>query len=168
MFLEQAENIQALPGSWQDNFKKSISGNANCGYWSAYSLSLVGQSGEVHAFEPVPQYFAFVRRGSPSSIPGYRVIETNQVACGARPGGENLHDGEPSSRRTQTRRLRSISGQTLRSGSSTTPAAAEKSHKVIASIVMYASGKSISIASALSRSTSKVSKTQVSNGMQEC
>ncbi|XSC43499.1 FkbM family methyltransferase [Bradyrhizobium sp. RDT10] len=41
---------------------------ANCGYWSAYSLSLVGQSGEVHAFEPVPQYFP-LSNGSPNSIP---------------------------------------------------------------------------------------------------
>jgi len=57
---------------------------ANCGYWSAYSLSLVGQSGEVHAFEPVPQYFTFVRRLAELN-PGYRIV-ANQVACGARPG----------------------------------------------------------------------------------
>jgi FkbM family methyltransferase len=57
---------------------------ANCGYWSAYSLSLVGRSGEVHAFEPVPQYFSFVRRLAELN-PGYRVI-ANQVACGARAG----------------------------------------------------------------------------------
>jgi FkbM family methyltransferase len=57
---------------------------ANCGYWSAYTLSLVGQSGEVHAFEPVPQYFSFVRRLAEFN-PGYQVI-ANQVACGAQPG----------------------------------------------------------------------------------
>src|SRR5260370_38024934 len=61
---------------------------ANCGYWSAYSLSLVGQSGEVHAFEPVPQYFAFVRRLAELN-PGYRVI-ANQIACGARPGRSTM------------------------------------------------------------------------------
>jgi FkbM family methyltransferase len=57
---------------------------ANCGYWSAYTLPLVSQSGEVHAFEPVPQYFAFVRRLAELN-PGYRII-ANQIACGARPG----------------------------------------------------------------------------------
>jgi FkbM family methyltransferase len=57
---------------------------ANCGYWSAYSLSLVGQSGEVHAFEPVPQYFSFVQRLAELN-PDYRII-ANQVACGARAG----------------------------------------------------------------------------------
>jgi FkbM family methyltransferase len=57
---------------------------ANCGYWSAYTLSLVGQSGAVHAFEPVPQYFSFVRRLAEFN-PGYQVI-ANQVACGAQPG----------------------------------------------------------------------------------
>jgi FkbM family methyltransferase len=57
---------------------------ANCGYWSAYTLSLVRQSGEVHAFEPVPQYFSFVRRLAEFN-PGYQVI-ANQVACGAQPG----------------------------------------------------------------------------------
>jgi FkbM family methyltransferase len=61
---------------------------ANCGYWSAHSLSLVGQSGEVHAFEPVPQYFVFVRRLAELN-PGYRVI-ANQIACGARPGNSTM------------------------------------------------------------------------------
>jgi FkbM family methyltransferase len=57
---------------------------ANCGYWSAFALSLVGQSGEVHAFEPVPQYFSLVRRLAEFN-PDYRVI-ANQVACGAQSG----------------------------------------------------------------------------------
>jgi FkbM family methyltransferase len=54
---------------------------ANCGYWSAYALSRVGQSGAVHAFEPVPQYFAFIKRLAELN-PDYRVI-ANQAACGA-------------------------------------------------------------------------------------
>jgi FkbM family methyltransferase len=57
---------------------------ANCGYWSAHALPLVGRSGEVHAFEPVPQYFAFVRRLAELN-PDYRLI-ANQIACGAQPG----------------------------------------------------------------------------------
>ncbi len=31
---------------------------ANIGYMAAYALGLVGKTGEVHAFEPVPKYFA--------------------------------------------------------------------------------------------------------------
>jgi FkbM family methyltransferase len=55
---------------------------ANCGYWSAYAASLVGKSGEVHAFEPVSQYFRFARRLSQLN-PDYRII-ANEVACGAK------------------------------------------------------------------------------------
>ena len=31
---------------------------ANIGYISTFALGLVGQSGEVHSFEPVPRFFA--------------------------------------------------------------------------------------------------------------
>lgn len=57
---------------------------ANCGYWSAYALSRVDAAGEVHAFEPVPDYFAFVRRLGELN-PRYRVV-ANNMACGARAG----------------------------------------------------------------------------------
>ncbi|MBO4228180.1 MULTISPECIES: FkbM family methyltransferase [Bradyrhizobium] len=55
---------------------------ANCGYWSAYAASLVGPTGEVHAFEPVPQYFRLIRRLAQLN-PAYRIL-ANQIACGAR------------------------------------------------------------------------------------
>lgn len=55
---------------------------ANCGYWSAYAASLVGPGGEVHAFEPVAQYFNFVRRLAELN-PDYRIV-ANEIACGAR------------------------------------------------------------------------------------
>src|SRR5260370_4379769 len=82
MFLERIFNRSLAAG------KTFVDIGANCGYWSAYTLSLVGQGGEVHAFEPVPQYFAFVRRLAELN-PGYRVI-ANQVACGARPGSSTM------------------------------------------------------------------------------
>ncbi|KRR06440.1 hypothetical protein CQ12_16550 [Bradyrhizobium jicamae] len=78
MFLERIFNRCLAPG------RTFVDIGANCGYWSAYSLSLVGQSGEVHAFEPVPQYFTFVRRLAELNS-SYRII-ANQVACGARSG----------------------------------------------------------------------------------
>jgi FkbM family methyltransferase len=56
---------------------------ANCGYWSAYALSRVGVRGEVHAFEPVPHYFTFVKRLAALN-PEFRVV-ANPVACGAQP-----------------------------------------------------------------------------------
>ena len=82
MFLERIFKRYLAAG------KIFVDVGANCGYWSAYTLSLVGQSGEVHAFEPVPQYFAFVRRLAELN-PGYRII-ANQVACGARPGSSTM------------------------------------------------------------------------------
>jgi FkbM family methyltransferase len=54
---------------------------ANCGYWSVYALTRVSREGEVHAFEPVPQYFAFLRRLVELN-PNYKVF-ANNVACGA-------------------------------------------------------------------------------------
>ena len=45
MFLERIFDQHLGPG---DIF---IDIGANCGYWSAYALSRVGQSGEVHAFD---------------------------------------------------------------------------------------------------------------------
>jgi FkbM family methyltransferase len=75
MFLERIFDRFLSPGS------TFVDIGANCGYWSAYALSKVGQSGEVHAFEPVPQYFAIVRRLAELN-PGYKII-ANNVACGA-------------------------------------------------------------------------------------
>src|SRR3981081_1129139 len=87
MFLERIFKRYLAAG------KTFVDIGANCGYWSAYTLSLVGQSGEVHAFEPVPQYFAFVRRLAELN-PGYRIC-ANQVACGARPGSSTMAVVEP-------------------------------------------------------------------------
>lgn len=53
---------------------------ANCGYWSAYALARVGRNGQVHAFEPVPDYFVFLRRLVERN-PDYD-IRANNVACG--------------------------------------------------------------------------------------
>src|ERR1700738_2286651 len=69
MFLERIFKRYLAPG------KLFVDVGANCGYWPAYTLSLVGQSGKLPAFEPVPQYFAFVRRLA-GSHPGYPVIAT--------------------------------------------------------------------------------------------
>jgi FkbM family methyltransferase len=55
---------------------------ANCGYWSAYALSRVGRSGQIHSFEPVPDYFFFLGRLAELN-PDYNINASN-VACGAR------------------------------------------------------------------------------------
>lgn len=53
---------------------------ANIGYFSAIGASLVGKIGQVHSFEPVPQYFQ--RLGKMASMnSGYRIM-TNQCALG--------------------------------------------------------------------------------------
>lgn len=77
MFLERIFDKHLTEG---DIF---IDIGANCGYWSAYALSRVGTTGEVHAFEPVPHYFSFVRRLGELN-PDFRVF-ANPVACGAAP-----------------------------------------------------------------------------------
>jgi FkbM family methyltransferase len=78
MFLERIFDRYVRPG---DVF---IDIGANCGYWSAYALARVGRDGEVHAFEPVPHYFAFLSRLTELN-PGFHVF-ANNLACGAGPG----------------------------------------------------------------------------------
>jgi FkbM family methyltransferase len=77
MFLERIFDQHLAPG---DTF---IDIGANCGYWSAYALARVGIGGQVHAFEPVPHYFAFVKRLAELN-PDFNV-NANNVACGAKP-----------------------------------------------------------------------------------
>lgn len=57
---------------------------ANCGYWSAFALSLVGNTGAVHAFEPVPAYAALVGRIGKAN-PAY-ALTVNNAACGSASG----------------------------------------------------------------------------------
>jgi FkbM family methyltransferase len=78
MFLERIFDRCLKPG------QTFVDIGANCGYWSAYALSRVGEIGAVHAFEPVPHYFAFVQRLAELN-PRYRVT-ANRLACGAGPG----------------------------------------------------------------------------------
>lgn len=82
MFLERIFDCYLAPGS------TFVDIGANCGYWSAYALSRVGPDGQVHAFEPVPHYFAFVRRLAELN-PDYRMF-ANPVACGGPPGIFNM------------------------------------------------------------------------------
>jgi FkbM family methyltransferase len=78
MYLERIFDRHLAPGA------TFIDIGANCGYWSAYALSRVGTSGQVHAFEPVPDYFAFLRRLAELN-PDFN-MNANNVACGAQPG----------------------------------------------------------------------------------
>ncbi len=57
---------------------------ANMGYWSAFAASLVGKTGAVHAFEPVPAFHQSVQRLRDQN-PEYE-IHANNLACGAAPG----------------------------------------------------------------------------------
>ncbi|HTK81583.1 MAG TPA: FkbM family methyltransferase, partial [Bacteroidota bacterium] len=53
---------------------------ANIGYLSAIAAGLVGQTGQVHSFEPVPRYFERLR--SFASMNPDRRIVANQLALG--------------------------------------------------------------------------------------
>ena len=76
MFLERIFDKHLISGM------TFIDIGANCGYWSAYALSHVGKNGAVHSFEPVPQYFEFLRRLA-NRNPDYSIFPNNK-ACGAR------------------------------------------------------------------------------------
>ncbi|WP_181701483.1 FkbM family methyltransferase [Chthonobacter albigriseus] len=56
---------------------------AGLGYWSALAASLVGPNGQVHAFEPVPQFYASVRR-LVAANPTYH-IKAQNAALGSAP-----------------------------------------------------------------------------------
>jgi FkbM family methyltransferase len=74
MYLERIFNRFLFPGS------TFLDIGANCGYWSAFALARVGKHGEVHAFEPVSQYFFFLRRLAELN-PDFKLVPNN-VACG--------------------------------------------------------------------------------------
>lgn len=57
---------------------------ANMGYWSAFSARLIGRTGEIHAFEPVPRFYASLEALAKAN-PGY-TIYPNLKALGAEPG----------------------------------------------------------------------------------
>jgi FkbM family methyltransferase len=64
-----------------DNF---IDVGANVGYVSAFGLGLVGKTGQVHAFEPVPRYFDLLRRVEEDN-PSFQ-LHVNRTALGDKPG----------------------------------------------------------------------------------
>jgi FkbM family methyltransferase len=76
MFLERIFDKFLVPGS------TFIDIGANCGYWSAYALAKVRQTGQVHAFEPVSLYHSFLQRIADLN-PTFTLI-ANNVACGSR------------------------------------------------------------------------------------
>lgn len=55
---------------------------ANIGYFSAVAAGLVGETGAVHSFEPVPEYFQRLQNLARMN-PAYKII-TNQCALGER------------------------------------------------------------------------------------
>lgn len=57
---------------------------AQMGYWSAIGASLVGPSGQVHAFEPVPAFYASLRRLVAANTTYH--IKIQNAALGAEPG----------------------------------------------------------------------------------
>ena len=61
---------------------------ANIGYLSTIGAGFVGKSGQVHSFEPVPQYFQRLEKMAMMN-PDYR-IEVNQCALGEEQGIANI------------------------------------------------------------------------------
>jgi len=61
---------------------------ANIGYLSAIGASLVGKNGQVHSFEPVPQYFRRLEKMAMMN-PDYKIV-INQCALGEEEGTGNI------------------------------------------------------------------------------
>ena len=61
---------------------------ANIGYLSAVALGIVGKSGAIHSFEPVPRYFDKLKK-IPIANPGYH-IHVNQAAAGGVEGSASI------------------------------------------------------------------------------
>ncbi|MBN9000194.1 MAG: FkbM family methyltransferase [Rhizobiales bacterium] len=78
MFLESVFRRHLAPGA------TFVDIGANMGYWSAFSASLVGPFGAVHAFEPVPQFHRSLERLRDNN-PRYDIFP-NRMALGAAPG----------------------------------------------------------------------------------
>src|SRR6516162_9663330 len=78
MFLERIFDKYLPPG------RVFVDIGANCGYWSAQALARVGRGGAVHAFEPVPHYFAVLRRLH--ELNPEHTVFVNNCACGAETG----------------------------------------------------------------------------------
>ncbi len=61
-----------------------IDAGANIGYLSAIGLSLVGTTGQVHSFEPVPAYFSYLEQIAELN-PKYKIV-ANKLALGEKVG----------------------------------------------------------------------------------
>ena len=61
---------------------------ANIGYLTAIGAGLVGKSGQVHSFEPVPEYFRRLEKMAMMN-PDYRIV-VNQCALGEKEGTGNI------------------------------------------------------------------------------
>lgn len=61
---------------------------ANIGYLSCVGAGLVGRGGQVHSFEPVPQYFQRLEKMAKMN-PDYKII-VNQYALGEKEGIANI------------------------------------------------------------------------------
>ena len=77
-------DVVALLGQLLRSGDTMLDVGANVGYLSAVAASLVGPTGEVHSFEPVPKYFAALGR-LPQLNPDY-AIHVNQMAMGDESG----------------------------------------------------------------------------------
>lgn len=62
---------------------------ANIGYLSAIAAGLVGSTGQVHAFEPVPEYFEKLERLARAN-PQYSIV-ANPSAAGSTPGTSAIY-----------------------------------------------------------------------------
>ena len=86
-----------------------IDAGANCGYFTTLFSMMVGKSGEVHAFEPVPESYALLKANTERRT--FNVI-TNKLALGKKKGKASIAYDPCDSEKASLIRTSSIGGQT--------------------------------------------------------
>jgi FkbM family methyltransferase len=86
--------ISSLFKKYLKNGDVFIDAGANVGYFSAVAAGLVGKTGQVHSFEPVPEYFKKLKNLSDANS-RYK-ITANQLALGDKETTEKIYIGGPS------------------------------------------------------------------------
>ena len=76
--------VKSILGKYLREGDVCIDVGANIGYLTAFMASLVGKSGQVHSFEPVPEYFARLAMVRDDNSE-YSIL-INAAALGERPG----------------------------------------------------------------------------------
>ncbi|MFH1968256.1 MAG: FkbM family methyltransferase [bacterium] len=87
-------SVEEVLKKYLKNGDTFIDVGANIGYFSLIAAGLVGKNGQVHSFEPVPEYFQKLKKLSEANT-RYEIM-VNQFALGDKEKIEKIYIGGPS------------------------------------------------------------------------